>query len=449
MTSLTQKADDYLRFAQQRYETSRPRSKAQHQRATSHLPGGNTRSVLHATPFPLCMQAGKGNRLVDVDGYEYIDCMGDMTACLYGHSHPVIMETVDSTMKSIGMNLGSSTSAEAHFAEALCDRFASIDHIRFCTSGTEANLYALSVARQSTNRTKVIVFEGAYHGGVLSFSHGIAPNNVDKDDWILGQYNDIDGAVQLITENKDIAAAVVVEGVQGAGGCIPGSAGFLHAIQDAARENGIIFILDEVMTSRLAPGGLQSILLHPDHGTPLKPDLTTFGKWIGGGLSIGAFGGRRDLMSVYDPRTSIIHHSGTFNNSTLAMNVGCKGLTSVYTPEACTSLNNLGDELRSGLQELAKGTKMVVTGLGAVMNIHFVRASGSRVVARTSDLEVNSGSVEEALRDLLWFYLIERGFWIARRGMISLILGTGVEEVEQLKGVVGDFLEDFRELVSA
>ncbi|KAL4815008.1 Alpha/Beta hydrolase protein [Aspergillus spinulosporus] len=440
---------DYLRSAQRRYETSHPKSKAQHQLATSHLPGGNTRSVLHATPFPLCMQAGKGNRLVDVDGHEYIDCMGDMTACLYGHSHPVIMETVDSTMKNIGMNLGSSTSAEAHFAEALCDRFTYIDHIRFCNSGTEANLYALSVARQFTGRTKVIVFEGAYHGGVLSFAHGIAPNNVDKDDWILGQYNDIDMAVQLITENKDFAAAVLVEGMQGAGGCIPGSAGFLHAIQDAARGNGIIFILDEVMTSRLAPGGLQSILLHPVHGTPLKPDLTTFGKWIGGGLSIGAFGGRRDLMSVYDPRTSIIHHSGTFNNNTLAMNVGYRALTSVYTPEACTSLNKLGDELRSGLQKLAKGTKMVVTGVGAVMNIHFVQASGPSVVERISDLEVKPGSVEEALRDLLWFYLIERGFWIARRGMISLILGTDAEEAEQLKGIVGDFLEDFRELVSA
>ncbi|KAL4746205.1 hypothetical protein BDW72DRAFT_197898 [Aspergillus terricola var. indicus] len=203
-------------------------------------------------------------------------------------------------------------------------------------------------------------------------------------------------------------AAVLVEGMQGAGGCIPGSADFLHAIQDAARGNGIIFILDEVMTSRLAPGGLQSILLHPIHGTPLEPDLTTFGKWIGGGLSIGAFGGRRDLI-----------------------------------------LNNLGDELRSGLQELAKGTKIVVTGVGAVMNIHFARASEPSVVARISDLEVKPGSLEVALRDLLWFYLIERGFWIARRRMISLILGTSVEEAEQLKNVVGSFLEDFQELVSA
>ncbi|KAL4976884.1 Alpha/Beta hydrolase protein [Aspergillus desertorum] len=445
----TRESTRYLRSAQRRYGASHTKSKAQHQRATSHFPGGNTRSVLHATPFPLCMETGKGNRLLDLDGHEYIDCVGDMTAGLYGHSHPVIMETMDSTMKSVGMNLGSATAAEARFAQAICDRFSAIDHIRFCNSGTEANLYALSVARQFTGRSKVIVFEGAYHGGVLSFAHGVAPNNVDKGDWIIGHYNDTDEAVQLITQNKGIAAAVLVEGMQGAGGCVPASAGFLHAIQDAAKATGIIFILDEVMTSRLAPGGLQSIVLHPDHGAPLTPDLTTLGKWIGGGLSIGAFGGRRDLMSVYDPRTSNLHHSGTFNNNSLAMNVGCRGMTSVYTTEACISLNKLGDELRSGLQELAKDTKMVVTGVGAVMNIHFVPAGGQRVIASIADLEVEPGSVEEALRDLLWFYLVERGFWIARRGMIALILGTSLEEAEQLKGAVADFLNELRELTTS
>ncbi|RDW79101.1 putative Glutamate-1-semialdehyde 2,1-aminomutase [Aspergillus mulundensis] len=412
------------------------------------MPGGNTRSVLHAMPFPLCMQRGNENRLVDLDGNEYIDCLGDMTAGLFGHSRSVIMKTVISTMDSVGMNIGSSTVAEARFAEAICNRFTSIDQVRFCNSGTEANIYALSVARQITGRSKVIVFEGGYHGGVLSFAHGVAPNNVDRDDWILGQYNDVEGVVNLITENKDVAAAVLVEGMQGAGGCIPGSADFLHAIQDTAKENGIIFILDEVMTSRLAPGGLQSIVRHPVHVTPLSPDMTTLGKWIGGGLSIGAFGGRRDLMSVYDPRTSNIHHSGTFNNNSLAMNVGCTGMTSVYTAEACTALNTLGDDLRRGLQELAKGTNMVVTGIGAVMNIHFVPKGGQNAIGRISDLEVEPRSVEATLRDLLWFYLIERGFWIARRGMVSLLLGTSSEEVEALQGAVGDFLEEFRDLVA-
>ncbi|KAL4903072.1 hypothetical protein BDW74DRAFT_169285 [Aspergillus multicolor] len=444
----TEQNADHLHSAQQRYEDRNPESKAQHQRATIHMPGGNTRSVLHAMPFPLCMQRGNGNRLVDLDGNKYIDYLGDMTAGLFGHTHSVIMETLTSTMTNVGMNLGSSTVAEARFAEAICNRFTSIDQVRFCNSGTEANIYALSVARQITGRSKVIVFEGGYHGGVLSFAHGVAPNNVDRGDWILGQYNDVDSAIKLITENSDTAAAVLVEGMQGAGGCIPGSADFLHAIQDAAKAKGIIFILDEVMTSRLAPGGLQAIVRHPVHGTSLSPDLTTLGKWIGGGLSIGAFGGRRDLMLVYDPRTSNVHHSGTFNNNSLAMNAGYTGMTSVYTAEACITLNTLGDNLRQELQELAKGTKMVVTGVGAVMNIHFVPTGGHNEIVSISDLEAIPEGVEGTLRDLLWFYLIERGFWIARRGMVSLLLGTSSEEVEALKKAVRDFLQEFKDILA-
>ncbi|KAL4917340.1 pyridoxal phosphate-dependent transferase [Aspergillus aurantiobrunneus] len=428
-----QRAKDHLLSAQQRYEARNPKSKVQHHRATSYLPGGNTRSVLHATPFPLCMASGQGNRLVDLDGHVYLDYLGDMTAGLYGHSHPVILETVTSTLTNIGPNLGGTTTAEARFAEAICDRFSSVNQTRFCNSGTEANLYALSVARQATARSKAIVFEGAYHGGVLSFACGVDSNNIDKDDWILGRYNDAKGAVRLIVENKDVAAAVLVEPMQGAGGRIPGTAEILHAIQDAAKENGVIFILDEVVTSRLAPGGLQSIVVHPDRGIPLSSDLTTLGKWIGGGLSISVFGGRRDLMSVYDPRTSSVHHSGTFNNNTLAMNVGCKAMTSVYTADSCAALNALGDELRQGLQELATGTKMAITGIGAVKNIHFLPNGEKNGISTVRDLEVEPGS---------------RGFWTARRGMLSLVLGTGRQEVEQLLDAVKDFLEESRDLIA-
>jgi glutamate-1-semialdehyde 2,1-aminomutase len=371
-----------------------------------------------------------------------------MTAGVYGHSHPVISETIVSTVNSIGMNLGATTVAEAQFANAVCGRFASIEQIRFCNSGTEANLYALSVARQATGRSKVIVFEGAYHGGVLTFVHGVAPNTVDRNDWIIGRYNDVEGTKRLIAESKDIAAAVLLEGMQGAGGCIPATAEFLHAVQDAANANGIIFIFDEVATSRLAPGGLQSVVLHPERGTPLSPDLTTLGKWIAGGLTIGAFGGRRDLLSVYDPRTSNISHSGTFNNNTLAMNVGYKSMTSVYTPEACIALNQMGDKLRDGLNALAKGTKMTVTGVGSVMAIHFLPGGGKTNITSIKDLKVEPESEEAILRELVWFYLIERGFWIARRGMLSLILGTSNEEIEQFIDAVRGFLNDFKEFVS-
>lgn len=372
-----------------------------------------------------------------------------MTAGLYGHSHPLISETITSTLAGTGMNMGATTVAEARFAEAISDRFTNIHQLRFCNSGTEANLYALSVARQVTGRRKVIVFDGAYHGGVLSFAHGVAPNNVDREEWVLGQYNDTESAVHLIAENKYVAAAVMVEPMQGAGGCIPGTAEFLHAVQETAKENGIVFILDEVMTSRLAPGGLQSAILHPALGTSLTPDLTTLGKWIGGGLSIGAFGGRRDLMSVYDPRTSNIQHSGTFNNNTLAMNVGYKAMTSIYTEEACTALNALGDDFRVHLQKLATGTKLTVTGIGSVMIVYFLPSGGRNDISRIHDIDVDPQSTEAALRDIFWLYLVERGFWIARRGMISFILGTTKEQVDQLLGVVKEFLEDFQDVLAA
>jgi glutamate-1-semialdehyde 2,1-aminomutase len=242
--------------------------------------------------------------------------------------------------------------------------------------------------------SKIIVFSGAYHGGVLSFVHGLAGNNVDKSDWIIGKYNDTEGAQRLISDNKGRAAAVIVEGMQGAAGCIPGTGAFLHGIQAAAKANGMLFILDEVMTSRLAPGGLQSVILSPHSNTGLKPDITTLGKYIAGGMTIGAFGGREELLSIYDPRENSamngpersfqpLSHSGTFNNNTLAMNVGLAVLSDVYTPEACTELNAMGDWFRQSILDRCQGTKMIVTGIGAVCNIHFLSEKFSSRVLKT------------------------------------------------------------------
>ncbi|PTU17198.1 hypothetical protein P175DRAFT_0512361 [Aspergillus ochraceoroseus IBT 24754] len=384
MDELAKKAENLLLSAQQQYKTRHSKSRD-----------------------------GRGSKLYDHDGHGYLDLLGDMTAGLYGHSHPVIRDAIISTMDNVGLSLGATTVAEARLAEAICDRFPSIEQLRFCNSGTEANLYALSVARQGTGLSKIIVFEGAYHGGVLYFAHGLAPNNVDKEDWIIRRYNDVDDAKRLIAENKGIAAAGAG---RGGGGCIPATAEFLHAVQDAANENGILFILDE------------SLLLHPERGTPITPDLTTLGKWIGGGLAIGAFGGRQELLSIYDPRSSTIQHSGTFNNNTLAMNVGYAAITSVYTADVCVALNQIGDELRHSLEEIAKGTKMAVTGRGSVMNIHFLQ------------------STDAILGDLFWFSLVDRGVWIAPRGMVSLLLGTIQEEIEQFQ-ITRKFLREYEELV--
>ncbi|GFG00276.1 hypothetical protein IFM53868_10695 [Aspergillus udagawae] len=436
-----------------------PVSRKLHQHALAVLPGGNTRSVLHTEPFPICMDRGDRNKLIDVDGHEYLDLIGEMTAGLCGHSNLKIHDTIISTVSKTGLNLGATTVTEARFAEEICRRFPSMERLRFCNSGTEANLYAISIARRATGLSKIIVFSGAYHGGVLSFVHGVAGNNVDKGDWIIGKYNDTEGTQRLISDNKGRAAAVLVEGMQGAAGCIPGTAAFLHAIQTATKANGMLFILDEVMTSRLAPGGLQSAILNPHSNTALKPDITTLGKYIAGGMTIGVFGGREELLSIYDPRQNSelneperpirpISHSGTFNNNTLAMNVGLAVLSTVYTAEICTELNSMGDWFRQSILDRCRGTKMTVTGIGAVCNIHFLPGKFGSQILNVEALENGLTESDRILRDIFWFKAIQRGFWMARRGMLALIVGTTRSELQGFLDFVEDFVQGYLSFIA-
>ncbi|KAI0597470.1 pyridoxal phosphate-dependent transferase [Biscogniauxia sp. FL1348] len=418
-----------------RFEEANPISKKQHEIAVGTLPGGNTRSLLHTPPFPLCMKSGKGAYVWDEDGHKYVDFVGELTAGIYGHSHPVIREAVVSTFDNVGLSLGSTTIQEQKHAELICSRFG-LERIRFANTGTEANLHALNAAKAFTGRRKVLVFSGGYHGGVLSFGAGkAAPNNVDRDDWVIGKYNDVESAKSLIEGTADLAA-VLVEGMQGSGGCIPGSSEFLHAIQDSARKAGALFILDEVMTSRVHPGGLQRKL-------GLQPDLTVFGKYLGGGFPFGAFGGRADVMAVYDPRLpGALAHSGTFNNNTMTMHAGYAGLKHVFTDEASAAFNAKGDALRARLNDVARGTKLSFTGLGAIFNSH-VMDSGLRDVRSVEDLQERWD-----LKDLFWFEMMEEGYWITRRGMIALILVTPDEELDRFVGCVERFLQRHKDIMA-
>ncbi|MFD1381585.1 aminotransferase class III-fold pyridoxal phosphate-dependent enzyme [Fodinicurvata halophila] len=207
--------------------------------------------------------------------------------------------------------------------------------MRFTNSGTEANLMAMSLARATTGRNKILVFHGAYHGGVFVFAGGGSPINAPFE-FVLGQYNDIESTLELVREHASDLAAIVVEPMMGAGGCIPAKAEFLQGLQDAATDAGALFIFDEVMTSRLAPGGLQELL-------DITPDLTVLGKYIGGGFSFGAFGGASRLMDHFDPhKPGSFPHAGTFNNNILTMSAGYAGMSRVFTSEASRELNQRG-----------------------------------------------------------------------------------------------------------
>jgi len=414
-----------LAEAEAAYVTANPESRRLHDERSRFMPGGNTRTTIHQQPFPLTIVRGQGARITDADGHDYTDFLGEYTAGLYGHSHPVIVGAIHAALAD-GIVLGAPNRYETALAEAVCTRFPAIDLVRFCNSGTEANLLALSLSRAVTGRSGVLVFAGAYHGGILLFAHGVSPLNPPFS-WIVGEYNDADGAARLIAEHAPELAAVIVEPLQGAAGVIPGEPRFLHALREATTENGVLLVFDEVMTSRLSTGGMQQLL-------DIDPDLTTLAKFVGGGLSFGAFGGRAGLMGRFDPsRPDALQHGGTFNNDVLTMAAGAAGLTQVATEAEIARLNGLGDRLRSRLNAFAaeRDLEFCATGYGSLVGLHFTRGP-----VRTE------GDVPEAaeLRGLLHLHLLERGFSYGRRGFIALSVPLGEPEIDGFAAAAEEFL---------
>jgi glutamate-1-semialdehyde 2,1-aminomutase len=417
------------------YVAANPKSRAGWEKACASMPGGNTRTVLFFPPFPLMIARGEGCRVEDVDGHEYVDFLVEYTAGLYGHSQPIIMQAVRDALES-GIVLGGHTEVEARFAEALCARIPSLDLVRFCNSGTEANLVALSLARAHTGRERIMAFDGAYHGGVFYYSPGGSPLNVPFP-MAMATYNDIEGTRELIGKHAGDLAAVVVEPMMGGGGCIPGDPAFLAMLREECTRHGILLVFDEVMTSRLAPGGLQEAL-------GITPDLTTLGKYLGGGLTFGAFGGRAEVMRRLDPGAEGSWlHSGTFNNNVLTMSAGFAGLTRVFTPEASGALNASGDTLRERLNAAfaGRGVAGQVTGCGSMMTVHFV--SGE---IRTP---AHAAGGNQTARALLHLEMLSRGHYFARRGMINLSLPMGEAEIDGLVAAFDDFLSEYSGVLEA
>ncbi|MGC2414340.1 MAG: aminotransferase class III-fold pyridoxal phosphate-dependent enzyme [Stellaceae bacterium] len=416
-----------LAEAQEAYRAANPKSLAQYAEACAALPGGNTRHSIFAEPFPLTMVRGEGSHLWDLDGHEYVDFLSEFTAGLYGHSHPLIRRALDAALDS-GWNMGAQGPAEARFAAAICARFPSIDLVRFTNSGTEANLMAVSLARAVTGRAKILVFAGGYHGGVFYFrGKGSAVNA--PFEFLIGDYNDIPGTRALVAPHRDNLAAILVEPMLGGSGCIPASREFLADLRALASETAAILIFDEVMTSRLAPGGLQEAL-------GILPDMTTLGKYVGGGMSFGAFGGKASLMEWFDPRKKDgFQHAGTFNNNVLTMNAGLVGLTEIYTPERARVLNQFGEGLRERLNATVRrhGLAMQFTGLGSMIGVHMTDAP---IHSAADAAKGNAG-----LLDLFYFDLLARGIWIAKRGMMALSIALDDADADKLIAAVEEFAE--------
>jgi len=424
--------DQALADLKERFVASNPASRERFDAHARFMPGSNSRSVLFYAPFPLTMARGEGAFLWDLDGHRYDDFIAEYTAGVYGHSAPEIREAVLEAMEG-GINLTGHNLREGRLAQLICERFPQIERVRFTNSGTEANLMAITAALRFTGRSRIVVFSGGYHGGVLGFGAQPVPTTVPFDFLVL-PYNDEASVREAFAREGQDIAAVLVEPMLGASGCIPGRPGFLQALRSLTTEAGALLVIDEVMTSRLAGHGLAAL-----HG--ITPDLCTLGKYIGGGMSFGAFGGREDIMALFDPRSGPLAHSGTFNNNVVTMAAGQAGLTRLFTPAAADALAARGAGLRDRLNARCAeaGVALQFTGVGSVMNAHFVDGE----ILRPEDL----AAVDSRLRQLFFFHLLEHGIYASPRGFIVLSLPLGDDAIARFEETVADFLERYDHLL--
>jgi len=378
------------------------------------LPGGDTRSSTFYEPYPIAFERGEGCRVWDVDGNEYVDFLNNFTSLVHGHAHPQIVEAV-ALQAARGTAFPAPNVAQAELAERIVERVPSIELLRYTNSGSEANMLAIRLARAYTGRERIVKADGGYHGSweqlplagsPATGSHDGTPQAVlDLIHWC--EFNDVESLRAAVEEAGDRLAAIVLEPVQLVGGVIAGTPEFLRAARELADEAGALLVLDEVVTLRLAPGGYQSVL-------GVRPDLTTLGKIIGGGLPVGATGGRREVLEAADPRRpGHVGHSGTFNGNPLTSVAGCVSLD-LLDAAAIERLNGLGERFASGLRGVleAHGVEASVTSCGSLVQIHLETEGPVRTFGDT-----NPGS---ALLARLHRAALDEGVFFAGRGLLNL-----------------------------
>ena len=358
------------------------KSKELFERAQKSIPGGvnsPVRAFKSVGGTPIFMQKAKGAYMYDVDGNQYIDYIASWGPMILGHAHEPIVKAIQ--QKAVAStSFGAPTELEVEMAELILSMVPNVDMIRMVSSGTEACMSAVRLARGYTGRNKIIKFEGHYHGHADSFlvkaGSGMATLNIQTvpgvtagvaNDTLTAAFNDLDAVKKLATEYKGEIAAIIVEPVAGNMGCILPQAGFHEGLRKLCDEEGIVFIFDEVMTGfRLAPGGAQELL-------SIKADLVTYGKVIGAGMPVGAFGGKKEIMQHISPLGNV-YQAGTLSGNPIAMIAGYTLLTELKNnPSIYKELEEKTIYLKDGLHEVLKawGQPYVINQLGSMISVHF------------------------------------------------------------------------------
>lgn len=388
----------------QRYAERRPRSKEIFERLREVLPGGETRSVAYYSPFPAVIVEGAGAVIRDADGHEYIDVLNNYTSLVHGHASPAITRAIKRSVAT-GTAFPAPTPPLLEFTELLARRFTSLERVRLTNSGTEAAMLALRIARAATGRRRILLFEGGYHGTAVPFA-GPDP------DAVRVPYNDASAVTRALDSS---IAAVFIEPFMGSAGVIPAAPGFVDAVAEAARGAGALTVLDEVQSARNAYHGVQAFLA-------TAPDLVLLGKIIGGGLPIGAVGGREDVMRLTAADSGTVAHSGTFNGNSASIAAGLASLQAL-DESRINELNARAKGLAASIEAAGRAAEVpcTVARAGSIMHVHLRR---SAPVKSGQDSKKHASFVSS-----LHLALMDQGVYAAPRGMLNLSTALSDEQI--------------------
>lgn len=409
-----------MRAAYDRYVAATPRSRARFEAAQEHLPGGINRGGMYFNEYPLFIERADGCYMYDVDGRAILD-FGNLSFSLpFGHRDPGVIDAIKAQLDN-GLMFMLMNDTEVELARLLRERTPSLERIRFTCSGTEATMFAMRLARAFTGRTRFARMRGSYHGshdmmcaGTLVLTGAMQPGTEDNPvsagvpRWLAHDveilaFNDLEASSRTVRAHSGELAAIIVEPVMGSAGMIPPDPEFLRGLRALCDEDGIVLIFDEMISFGIAAGGAQEF-----YG--VRPDLTCAGKFIGGGMPIGCFGGRADIMALCELRQgqAIVQHTSTFGGHPVVMAAGI-AQTKQLTPEVYARLGALGDYAREGIRAVAERKKVAVqvTGVQHLFGLHFT--------PRPVRTQADAAQADAAIANRLGFSLLSQGVHLAGR----------------------------------
>ena len=436
-----------------RYEAKHAGSRAYYEKACSCLPGADTRSAAYFAPFPFVTEKAQGCRMVDIDGNEYYDFLNNYTSLAHGHAFAPVVKAVQEQAEK-GTAFATNLELQYNLAKLLCGRVSCLDEIRFANSASEAMMFAMRAARAFTGKDGFLTINGGYSGSTdflqanypPDLEHGKSPQpkagrgisgSIVKDIYVA-PFNDLNRMEEILKQNNEKIAAILMEPMMGSSGCIMPEPGYLEGVRRLADKYEVLLIFDETITLRFSEGGLGEI-----YG--VKPDLLVTGKTIGGGLPVGAFGGAKVIMEQFNPaQEDCISHTGTFNGNSITMAAGLAAMQ-YFTQTEIDRINGLGDRMKKGILDIFSSLNIngCVQGFGSILQINH----HSLVSAKNAEEFYISEKLDGLLCSCIHLSMVTKGVFFAPRGMIVLSTAMNEQVIDEALYAFREAYEEIRSLL--